>query len=103
MPVSPGLTSRPSLSVVRPLQCWQDAVVSPGLTSRPSLSVVGAGVAEPLLEVSPGLTSRPSLSAAFEDLRHGAGAGVAGVNLPAFVERRTRMVHWVVEWQCRRG
>ena len=63
------------------------AAVSPGLTSRPSLSVRrGVTVPQGGL-VSPGLTSRPSLSEpAFE--RECPGAfGVAGINLPAFVER----------------
>ena len=112
--VSPGLTSRPSLSARRPspsrawaarvaginlpafverpptswsgARCWS---VSPGLTSRPSLS--GDLVAEPVAVglVSPGLTSRPSLSVCMHTHRGRRRPRVAGINLPAFVERRT--------------
>ena len=37
--------------------------------------------------MSPGLTSRPSLSAREAPQGRGGGACVAGINLPAFVER----------------
>ena len=61
--VSPGLTSRPSLSGPLHAPPVHDALVSPGLTSRPSLSGGrGPGPAQDC-RVSPGLTSRPSLSA----------------------------------------
>ena len=62
-PVSPGLNSRPSLSARHELHAVRAARVSPGLNSRPSLSGVTARIA-----------SRRN-------------AGVAGIKLPAFVER----------------
>ena len=61
--------------------------VSPGLTSRPLLSVAPAQRNQPQRHVSPGLTSRPLLSALGSDGLGGSEARVAGVNLPAFVER----------------
>ena len=65
--VSPGLRSRPSLSVIKlpVIHAWRIAVaVSPGLRSRPSLSALTASIAvpDPTDVVSPGLRSRPSLS-----------------------------------------
>ena len=72
--------------------------VSPGLTSRPSLSDVvqlAEGVQQ---DVSPGLTSRPSLSDRQAAAAEAPRAGVAGINLPAFVERDRRG-----RARCRRG
>ena len=60
--VSPGLTSRPSLSAPKRAEIEDGPPVSPGLTSRPSLSAVLGADAPPGVGVSPGLTSRPSLS-----------------------------------------
>ena len=96
--VSPGFTSRPSLSALRDARpaartgsvgvagihvpafverrqmydagdtaTWP---VSPGFTSRPSLSVrsdARCGLPESVVRVSPGFTSRPSLSAVHDD------------------------------------
>ena len=123
--VSPGFTSRPSLSDCAP---WLDGTqghgVSPGFTSRPSLSAAGIGSwsvangrrcralcvgvagihvpafvertrehlpSTPFGVVSPGFTSRPSLSGL--DVAGSSGARdcrrrVAGIHVPAFVERR---------------
>ena len=66
--------------------------MSPGLRSRPSLSVVHfARWAAELLgrPVSPGLRSRPSLSDQLVEPTDGdrAQEGVAGTTVPAFVER----------------
>ena len=62
--VSPGLTSRPSLSVRgQGAEEAHDRRVSPGLTSRPSLSECDHAAGQHRAgRVSPGLTSRPSLS-----------------------------------------
>ena len=60
--VSPGLTSRPSLSDCRAAGGAGVRVVSPGLTSRPSLSGHRLDACPLRRPVSPGLTSRPSLS-----------------------------------------
>ena len=93
--VSPGFTSRPSLSGVhtRITVGRRRLPVSPGFTSRPSLSA-GHGIGRykrvvPTLGVSPGFTSRPSLS---EGTSKGhqwplPGSRVAGIHVPAFVER----------------
>ena len=117
--VSPGLDSRPSLSdrhagrargraggvagvrlpafVERPVSGCPNAGctrwVSPGLDSRPSLSAADRGPAPERTKVSPGLDSRPSLSGEAGHQGPGRAEGrVAGVRLPAFVERcrRTR-------------
>ena len=61
--------------------------VSPGFTSRPSLS---GGDRVPVVQpadVSPGFTSRPSLSAAGGEEAGVEEPGVAGIHVPAFVER----------------
>ena len=66
--------------------------MSPGLMPRPSLSV-GDLEASPqdADEVSPGLMPRPSLSGGHRrPLRRRLRARVAGVDAPAFVERRPR-------------
>ena len=69
--------------------------VSPGLTSRPSLSEPADGVSQPRRGgVSPGLTSRPSLSEPRGRKLRLRPAGVAGFNLPAFVERTRRVRCW---------
>ena len=85
--VSPGLTSRPSLSVLLGEIERLAGRVSPGLTSRPSLSGHRRQRERLGQPVSPGLTSRPSLSAYWYRLGSLADQRVAGVNLPAFVER----------------
>ncbi len=110
--VSPGFTSRPSLSVVdlapdfrsRPRvagihvpafverrRCrgsWgRRTAVSPGFTSRPSLSDVRAGCHRAGWRVSPGFTSRPSLSEVGPEVHADHVSGVAGIHVPAFVER----------------
>ena len=63
--------------------------VSPGLDSRPSLSVRAKGhdAGRVAVRVSPGLDSRPSLSAALVRPEVVRQARVAGIRLPAFVER----------------
>ena len=73
-PVSPGLRSRPSLSVSRYV-----------VPRRPSLSDAGTAPA-----VSPGLRSRPSLSGQAMRIQLPTGVRrcrVAGTTVPAFVER----------------
>ena len=63
-------------------------VVSPGLRSRPSLSVLAARpVRHAREDVSPGLRSRPSLSDAKASTSSGPTNSVAGATVPAFVER----------------
>ena len=109
--MSSGLTSRPSLSVVREDGKSDGKAVSSGLTSRPSLSdgargrrtVPGPGVvgltSRPSLSVvqrpldgaaelvSSGLSSRPSLSGSRPRVT-GRGADLCRrVKLPTFVER----------------
>ena len=96
-PVSPGLRSRPSLSAgyeQRP-QVGEHGV-SPGLRSRPSLSVhLAAGGRLAGAGVSPGLRSRPSLSGmALQPSRGSIRGGVAGITVPAFVERGTPWQYW---------
>ena len=68
--------------------------MSPGLTSRPSLSDPGVDAPAADLLVSPGLTSRPSLSDAGCDHRPDVRAGVAGTHVPAFVERSALLGAW---------
>ena len=112
--VSPGFTSRPSLSVERPLVpprlecrvagihvpafvertpsspvCVAVCRVSPGFTSRPSLSAAAAICGGyPIHPVSPGFTSRPSLSNRVgPEPRVNGRQRVAGIHVPAFVER----------------
>ena len=63
--------------------------MSPGLTPRPSLSGTQAlGAAWLSCDVSPGLTPRPSLSGLPRGAGHALPGRVAGVDSPAFVERR---------------
>ena len=89
--VSPGLISRPSLSVgVGVEDGGLDWRVSPGLISRPSLSEAPPRRIPRILHVSPGLISRPSLSDLDRRDHAGVQRRVAGVNLPAFVERGGR-------------
>ncbi len=73
--------------------CFQSCTrqVSPGFTSRPSLSVAGSGLdARATPSVSPGFTSRPSLSEQLGRRDRPLSVGVAGIHVPAFVERRPR-------------
>ena len=66
----------------------QNLAVSPGLTLRPSLSVIDRlQVNGKVLHVSPGLTLRPSLSDGTSDAMGERYRCVAGVDAPAFVER----------------
>ena len=89
--VSPGLRSRPSLSAPQRRQPDVVLTVSPGLRSRPSLSGLAADGTGRGRTVSPGLRSRPSLSGARRGhRRRSMPASVAGITVPAFVERRTR-------------
>ena len=75
----------PSLSdPVHPRGASQ-AAVSPGLRSRPSLSVDAARALDTRLKVSPGLRSRPSLSAQQLFVRLFNFPSVAGTTVPAFV------------------
>ena len=66
--------------------------LSPGFSPRPSLSVMRLRLSAFTLEVlSPGFSPRPSLSGrGHPPAGHLAGAPVAGVFAPAFVERFTR-------------
>ena len=101
--VSPGLISRPSLSEHPRRGARHGRHVSPGLISRPSLSdgeLVGIAT---LFKVSPGLISRPSLSGLHFPLAGDDTARVAGVNLPAFVERPKAWTTWRKTPWCRRG
>ena len=87
--MSPGLISRPSLSVHPVSPRPAISRVSPGLISRPSLSARRRfGLSVQHRAVSPGLISRPSLSGQPGSRRARRGRSVAGLNLPAFVERR---------------
>ena len=62
--VSPGFTSRPSLSGDdHQRRSRPHHGVSPGFTSRPSLSGMSVFGLHLVDDVSPGFTSRPSLSA----------------------------------------
>ena len=80
----PAFVERPT-AATRWTTCWP---VSPGLISRPSLSGNGqAGLRAVAGLVSPGLISRPSLSDVPLGYHVVLGRGVAGLNLPAFVER----------------
>ena len=86
-PVSPGLTSRPSLSAggnqFAPGQRQRVAGINlPAFVERSS----AAGRPSRML-VSPGLTSRPSLSDRGRLQFRQPRSRVAGINLPAFVER----------------
>ena len=114
--MSPGFTSRPSLSVRtrRALRRSKRRVagihvpafveraagrararsgghVSPGFTSRPSLSVAVMVGPDLDLPVSPGFTSRPSLSEPGLSRRRDGRPRVAGIHVPAFVERCRRL------------
>ena len=125
--VSSGLTSRPSLSVARHrtaadgrngvvginLPTFVERMnakatlggawcVSSGLTSRPSLSEDGRRQWGLRRHVSSGLTSRPSLSGAGRPAGAGIQAGVVGINLPTFVERRARWRTSTTPRSCRR-
>ena len=53
--------------------------------------------------MSPGLTSRPSLSACLLCSFARIFASVAGINLPAFVERRRKAFFCVERWTCVAG
>ena len=66
------------------------AEVSPGLRSRPSLSGHRLFPLRLHGRVSPGLRSRPSLSDAPARRSPQQPAGVAGITVPAFVERVTK-------------
>ena len=61
--------------------------MSPGFTSRPSLSAQPVGVLDQDAGVSPGFTSRPSLSVLDTTFYDQGASGVAGIHVPAFVER----------------
>ena len=126
--VSPGFTSRPSLSALgnRRLGVHQARVagihvpafvertmtsmvtgctrrVSPGFTSRPSLSVQSSrSNFNTSNRVSPGFTSRPSLSGQVRPRHPPKGLGVAGIHVPAFVERRSTGTRWRCRTGCRR-
>ena len=126
-PVSPGLNSRPSLSagidhqgsraldgvagiklpafVERGSTMVRITVlvaVSPGLNSRPSLSVVPDQARFLNCRVSPGLNSRPSLSDGKPSMTGHSLSRVAGIKLPAFVERRSRKKPANPRMSCRR-
>ena len=73
---------------------WSCVGVSPGFRLRPSLSGGRHGSGPGPGHVSPGFRLRPSLSV--RPARRGSigGAGVAGVQTPAFVERGSSARWW---------
>ena len=74
-----------STATTRPT--WATSV-SPGFTSRPSLSGERqVGRHDGRARVSPGFTSRPSLSGVARLFWSVPTGGVAGIHVPAFVER----------------
>ena len=86
--VSPGLTLRPSLSVVPDDVDPSAPHVSPGLTLRPSLSAACRRGAEGSRDrVSPGLTPPAFVERGSGSVTATRQTGVAGVDAPAFVER----------------
>ena len=91
--VSPGFTSRPSLSVDarRPPSSLRVSPV-PAFVER-----AGCPDAERGRHVSPGFTSRPSLSVSGDQDRR-CVSSVAGIHVPAFVERSDPSA---VHVQCR--
>ena len=102
--MSPGLIPWPSLSGDPVLDWRADRAVSPGLMPRPSLSVHGAEVHRfGRRLVSPGLMPRPSLSVLFALGPSSVPGGVAGVDAPAFVERRSSADMPLRASRCRRG
>ena len=107
--VSPGLRSRPSLSVSSPARKNANTLhgrVSPGLRSRPSLSDVHrepdadrirsrsvAGI------TVPAFVERVTKSA----MRMSGRSGVAGITVPAFVERGARALTKSLLTRCVAG
>ena len=86
--MSPGLTSRPSLSVAaRRRNGLQPGRVSPGLTSRPSLSGLRPSGRQDLLPGVAGINLPAFVERSPARWRDGRRPRVAGINLPAFVER----------------
>ena len=100
--VSPGFTSRPSLSVHDDDSGLRVPQVSPGFTSGPSLSGLAAVVDGDFVKVSPGFTSRPSLSATHYARASTGGVSVAGIHVPAFVERPSARQSGMSLGWCRR-
>ena len=88
--MSPGFRLRPSLSEPIPGPATpRGRPVSPGFRLRPSLSAARRRVRPRGLRVSPGFRLRPSLSDTTFGAIRCSFARVAGVQTPAFVERRS--------------
>ena len=91
--MSPEFRLRPSLSASASTRASAAvAAVSPEFRLRPSLSELAWLPEHPCLRVSPEFRLRPSLSVEMVELSEFGGRRVAGVQTPAFVERRWRAV-----------
>ena len=86
--VSPGLTSRPSLSAAQARHAARrrGGVAGINISAFVERASCGRNSMRAIL-VSPGLTSRPSLSGAFQVQHRAIRPCVAGINISAFVER----------------
>ena len=92
--VSPGFRPRPSLSGAHQFTVAISPRVSPGFRPRPSLSGQPCRAAFIPPRVSPGFRPRPSLSVEVIRMTEKGGGRVAGVQAPAFVERRQHATTW---------
>ena len=102
--VSPGFRLRPSLSVGGHRLRAAARLVSPGFRLRPSLSVSRHTYTPwSANRVSPGFRLRPSLSELPRESLRRRRRGVAGVQTPAFVERRTSSPPSLRRWSVSPG